>query len=249
MQIAGVGQKMGVALVLDGQGKFMAVGTQGKKKPQGRDAIKAFHRQKIIDATIDSIAKYGVVGTTVSRIVEQAGLSRGMINLHFNSKDELFIQTLAYLSDIYTTTWSEALARAADTPADQVMALLEAELSPKILNKKNLPVWIAFRSMARPNPEYIALSSTRNEDVLNTYTTLFGKIIEEGGYTHLHAASIARGVMAMGEGLWIDFMMFPNNFRRESALKTYQMFLSALFPKHFRPPVQVAVVQDEVSLA
>lgn len=226
----------------------MTAGSQGKKKPQGRDAIKAFHRQKIIDATIDSIAKFGVVGTTVSRIVDQAGLSRGMINLHFNSKDELFIETLAYLADIYSNAWADALAKAADTPAEQVMALLKAELSPKILNKKNLPVWIAFRSMSHPNPEYIALASTRNEGVLATYTTLFSKIIEEGGYTHLHAASIARGIMAMGEGLWIDFMMFPNNFRRESALKTYQMFLMALFPKHFHSPALTPAVQEEASL-
>lgn len=51
-----------------------------------REEKKAANRRKLIEATIDSIAERGLVDTTVSAVVERAGLSRGMVNLQFESK-------------------------------------------------------------------------------------------------------------------------------------------------------------------
>ncbi|TNF91309.1 MAG: TetR family transcriptional regulator [Gammaproteobacteria bacterium] len=55
-------------------------------RPQGREAIKAWHRQKIIDATIDVITTHGIAGTTVARVVDLAEVSMGLVNVHFRSK-------------------------------------------------------------------------------------------------------------------------------------------------------------------
>jgi TetR/AcrR family transcriptional repressor of bet genes len=207
--------------------------TTAKKAPRVRDLNKARHRQKIIDATIDCIAKYGIPETTVSRVVEKAGLSRGMINLHFQSKDALFIEVLTHLAEQYRSAWAKTLERSSQRPLEQLIALIETDLSPKILNKKNVPVWIAFRSLAHPNPAYTALCSTRDKGVLQTYTQLCKQIIREEGYEGLHPASVARGLLAMGEGMWIDYMIYPKDFKRESAMKTFTTFLKALFPNHF----------------
>ena len=50
-------------------------------------------RLRLIEATIRSIVEIGLPDTTVSSIMERAGLSRGMLHLHFGSKDELLEAT------------------------------------------------------------------------------------------------------------------------------------------------------------
>ena len=49
------------------------------------------NRQRLIEATLDCIAEIGLVETSVSEIIARAGLSRGMIHLHFGGKDNLVI--------------------------------------------------------------------------------------------------------------------------------------------------------------
>ena len=51
----------------------------------GRTASKAVRRQQLIEATIDSIAKYGISGTTMTTVTGLAGLSVGIVNFHFFS--------------------------------------------------------------------------------------------------------------------------------------------------------------------
>ena len=49
---------------------------------KARDVTKERHRKALIEATADAILEHGLPNVSVSRILEHAGLSRGMINLH-----------------------------------------------------------------------------------------------------------------------------------------------------------------------
>ena len=52
------------------------------------DALKT--RQLLIDAAITQFAQHGVSNTTLSDIADAAGVTRGAVYWHFNSKTELF---------------------------------------------------------------------------------------------------------------------------------------------------------------
>lgn len=74
--------------------------TTAIEAPMNRRALaKAEHRQTQIDATIDSIAEFGLSGTTMARVTELSGSSIGLANLYFENKERLFeaaLQTLTY---------------------------------------------------------------------------------------------------------------------------------------------------------
>lgn len=61
-------------------------------------AEKHATRQLILEATIDSIEKYGLENVTTRRIAQLAGTNIASINYHFRSKDELLAETLALTS-------------------------------------------------------------------------------------------------------------------------------------------------------
>jgi TetR/AcrR family acrAB operon transcriptional repressor len=64
---------------------------------------------RILDAAADLFIHYGYDKTTVSDIAREAGVSKGAIYLHFESKDDLFEGLLIREITRYTETWLERI--------------------------------------------------------------------------------------------------------------------------------------------
>ena len=71
------------------------------QKSARRTESKEVRRQQLIDAAIHSIAQNGIAGTTMSTVTETAGLSLGIVNFHFESKQKLFEETLVFIAREY----------------------------------------------------------------------------------------------------------------------------------------------------
>jgi AcrR family transcriptional regulator len=56
-------------------------------------------REKLLEATLDSLANLGYFETTISTIVDYAGVSRGSIRHHFRSKSEIIAAAIEYLCE------------------------------------------------------------------------------------------------------------------------------------------------------
>ncbi len=87
-------------------------------KPNGRKAIKAWNRQKILDATVEVIMLHGIAGTTIAKVVELAEVSMGMVHVHFSSKDELLREVLKQMAEDYNRHWLKVLDEAPANPAE-----------------------------------------------------------------------------------------------------------------------------------
>ena len=102
---------------------------------RGRKASKETRRQQLIEATIDSLAKRGYSETTMADVADGAGLSRGIVNFHFESKEKLLVATLQYMADEYSAHWRAALQKAGDDPARQLGVLVAADFDRSICNQ------------------------------------------------------------------------------------------------------------------
>lgn len=65
--------------------------------------------QRILDAASDLIVHYGYDKTTVSDIARAAGVSKGAIYLHFDSKNDLFEALLLRETARYAETWLQRI--------------------------------------------------------------------------------------------------------------------------------------------
>ena len=72
-----------------------------EKVKSRRTASREQRRQQLIDATMKCIARKGLTGMTLSDVANEAGLSQGIVNLHFESKENLLTETLLSLADEY----------------------------------------------------------------------------------------------------------------------------------------------------
>ena len=57
--------------------------------PSTRKASREARRVQLIEATIETIAVRGFARTTLTDVAQQAGLSHGLVNFHFETKEKL----------------------------------------------------------------------------------------------------------------------------------------------------------------
>jgi TetR/AcrR family transcriptional repressor of bet genes len=207
--------------------------SQLQSAPTSRAEGKRRSRQKLITATINSIAKSGFAETTLARVSAGAGLSRGIVNFHFRTKEALFLEALKFLSREYQENWSRAFDKAGPSAAEKLEAVLMVDFAPPLSNRNRIAAWYAYYGEAKSRPTYIAACAERDMDTYQSVVELCRTIIEEGGYSDFDPERIAEGISAMGEGLWLDILISPSDSNPELAKQTLSTYLRALFPKHF----------------
>ncbi|MEQ8207216.1 MAG: TetR family transcriptional regulator, partial [Woeseia sp.] len=114
------------------------------EKKASRTEKREIRRQQLIDATLQCISQNGIGGTKLGDVAKVAGLSQGIVNLHFASKDNLLRETLNYLADDYRQQFERVLQKSAAEPASKLLALMEMDFAPTVCEPRKLAVWFAF---------------------------------------------------------------------------------------------------------
>jgi len=200
----------------------------------GRKASKEVRRQQLIEATIDVMARKGYSGTTMFDVAKAAGLSSGIVNFHFETKEKLLVETLKYLADEYRANWHKALNGAGSDPADKLIALLFSDFNPEICTPRKLAAWCAFWAEAQSRPTYLEHCGSNDEEYSAIVHELCGAIIKKGRYA-LSPELIGRALDALLEGLWLDLMTMAKPYSLDDAKQTIAACLHAFFPKHYPP--------------
>lgn len=201
-------------------------------RPISRSQMKLLRRQQLIESTIESIARRGFAETTMADVAEGAGLSRGIVNFHFVSKEMLLNETLNYLAQEYREVWRRALERAGASPIERLKALVAADFDPKVCNKKKVAVWYAFWGEAKSRPYYREICAGFDREHHEALRASCQALIEEGEYAGPTADQIATAIAATTDGLWQNLLIHPQVFDREEAKQNVYAILAVLFPRH-----------------
>jgi TetR/AcrR family transcriptional repressor of bet genes len=200
----------------------------------GRRALaKQRRRQQLIDATIKCISKKGLGSTTLGDVAGEAGLSQGIVNLHFNSKDNLLAETLRYLAEEYDEQFMQTLEKSPANPAARLSALMEMALKPSVCEPKKLAVWFAFWGEVKTVPTYRKICADREQKYDDIIRGLVQDIIREGGYDGRDAKTVADALSSLTDGMWLSCHVNPKNFDRTTAWNAVRSYLSAMFPDHY----------------
>jgi TetR/AcrR family transcriptional repressor of bet genes len=202
--------------------------------PPPRKAPREVRRHQLIEATIDALARKGYAELTLADVAKAAGLSVGIVNFHFESKEKLLVETLKALADDYRSNWQMALRQSGPRPADKLAALLAADFNERICSARTLAAWCAFWAQAQSRPTYQEHCSSNDAEYSALTLDLCARVIREGSYPY-DARLIARALDALLEGLWLDLMTMEKPYTIGEALATVYAALNAIFPRHFDP--------------
>ena len=197
-----------------------------------REEAKERRRLELIDATVRSIAKRGFSDTTLADVADIAGLSRGIVNFYFKSKDVLFAETLQFLADEYRQAWRKSLAKAGQDPAQRLRAMLMVNFEPRIFSRKKIAVWYAFWGEAKSRPAYLAVCEEKDREYREALDACVAAVVDSGRY-RLDAMAISRTFDAVTDGFWLDRLTDPQCPPVEEFIAATDLMLATYFPKHF----------------
>ena len=201
-----------------------------------RTASREKRRRQLIDATIKCIARKGMGSTSIGDVAATAGLSQGIVNLHFKSKENLLTETLRHVSDEYLERFDTALAAAGDSAASKLHAVMSLDFRPSICDRRKLAVWFAFYGEIKSRPTYRKICQRHDDYYDDVVAALCTEIIDEGRYKAVSANGVASMLAATTNGLWLSCLISPKSFDRHEAMRVIDEYLGVVFPKHFPLP-------------
>ncbi len=198
-----------------------------------RTAPRAARRQQLIEATMKCIARKGMSSITLGDVAKEAGLSAGIVNLHFDSKDNLLNETLRTLADEYKAKFDRTLDRAGPHPADRLRELMALDFRPSICDRQKLAVWFAFWGEVKSQPAYRKICDESDRYYDEVVRQLCAAIIDEGSYANVTATDAANALTSMTNGLWLSCLISPQTWNRHEAMAAVMSYLVSVFPDHF----------------
>lgn len=202
--------------------------TEAPPRKQSRSA----RRTQLIEATIEVLAQRGYARITLTEVANRAGLSHGLVNFHFKSKELLLAETLNHLYGEYRRNWVTALEQAGPSAPEQLDALIKADFRPEICTPARLAAWCSFWGEATSRPLYQEKCGPSDDEYILRMEDICARLLSGHGYSG-RADRIARVIRLTTEGTWMDMMTQSTPYSRQEALQTVYCAAAAFFPRHF----------------
>ena len=221
----------------------MTDAADGKPDAPPRKMSRATRRVQLIESTIETMALRGYARTTLTEVARTAGLSHGLVNFHFETKEKLLTETLVYLAEEYRENWNAYLALAGPKPAQLLDALLRADFNPAICTQARLSAWCSFWGEGQSRPLYQERCGSNDAFYNTQLEAICARLIAEGNYPG-QAARIARVLRVTSEGVWLDMMTLTTPYAVAEGQATVYASAAAFFPRHFGPDGLLDRVSD-----
>jgi AcrR family transcriptional regulator len=183
--------------------------TRNRETPEVR-------RKLLIEATMRSIAKFGYAGTTIETICSEAQVSRGLINHHFGSKEELIRQSYKALRDEWVAQTHGSVSEHYDDPEDKLRAMIRVSFGPTMFKQEYLGIWAGFWSAIGKSPALRRMNRELFDKDREAYEAIFEEIGRKRG-RRIDARRAALTVIALIDGFWLEWCLDPKSFTAAEA--------------------------------
>jgi len=168
-------------------------------------------RSMLIEAATRCLSVGGIGAFTIDRICKEAGVSRGLINHHFESLDGLLVEV--YKSSLYASVnnqIAEAKRRRAETsdwsPQAALAALVHSNFAPEYFSRENLLIWLSLWGEIAVNPRLKAA----HRELYDAYRAELAEDIAAVAIPRgrqVDAPALARNFIALVDGLWLEWCL------------------------------------------
>ena len=126
---------------------------------------------------MEVIASEGFTGVTMAKVAEKANLSRGIGNFHFQSKEQLLLETLRTLYKEFDKGWRNAVTKAGESPFDQISAVIITVLTPPIGDTKKVAIWLAYWGEAPSRKTYLDICEVHDHEWDNAIEKILQRVL------------------------------------------------------------------------
>jgi len=185
-------------------------------------------RQALMDATLQCLARHGAEKTSIRNICQEAGVSVGLINHYYRSKEALIADVYEQLANDLRSALEQEMQQAEGPARERVSAFLRASFSPVNLDSGLLRVWVSFWSMTHQSELIAAVHDRTYGAYLAFLEALLGELVREHPSRRLDTRLVAIGLSGMLDGLWLEWCLNPRTFTPEEGIRLCEACLDGL---------------------
>jgi AcrR family transcriptional regulator len=184
----------------------------------------------LVEATLRCLATGGVDRLSTRTIAAEAGVSIGLINHHYPSKDALVAAAYRTAASDLLQSLLAALEAAPEDPRLRLSAFFRNSFSPRVLDPKLLRIWTAFWTMADSSPEVRAM----HDSTYGEYRAVLERLLAGlDPRPRFDVRLAAIGLSALLDGLWLELCLNPTTFTPEEGVRLCEGWVDALIAGAF----------------
>ncbi|MFO1088039.1 MAG: transcriptional regulator BetI [Hyphomicrobiales bacterium] len=185
-------------------------------RPKTHPEINKFRRDSLVAATLRVVATEGIENTTIAKICEAAGVSRGLANHYFQSKEELLLIAFQKLLDDLGETTRRA-SQEQESPTRKLFAIIHAIFRSEFFNSTARAAYLCFWTASLSNQQFARINRANYARYHTSVARLFEKAAKQRN-VKIHARKAAIGLIGMIDGLWLDLSIGVDDFSPDDAV-------------------------------
>lgn len=185
-------------------------------------------------ATLRCLAEQGAERTSIRSICREAGVSVGLVNHHYPSKEALIADVYEQVSSDLLAKLNEAVQVAGGDARQRLSAFFRASFSPVVLDSSLLRGWLSFWSMTHKSTLIADVHDRTYGAYRETLEKQLAELARDDPALPLDARLAAIGLSGMLDGLWLEWCLNPRTFTPEEGIRLCEAFLDGLLATGIR---------------
>lgn len=197
----------------------------GEKKVERKATMD--RKDALIRATLKCLSEEGYDGLSIRKISAEAGVSVGLINHHYASKEELVAQAYEHMTLSHFDVIKVAVAEADPDPRSQLRAFNKSMVAV-VSDPGVLRSWVVFWGMTQPGNSLYEIHHRTYAHYRALLEGILRRFAEAQGVPLLDIRLAAIGLLGLLDGLWIVQTLNPEVIRADEAVRLADTWVDSL---------------------
>jgi TetR/AcrR family transcriptional repressor of bet genes len=187
-------------------------------------SIRTIRRAELSKAAFEAVIEFGLRGTTLDKVGDIAGVSKGVVLHHFKDKSSLLEAVFRRSNALLSESVIE-LYRFAETPYERLWAIVVANFFDTIFNRRVCQAWVSLISEVPHNKQCQRIQIACNERNQSNLKHEIKHFLPE------HEATLAaRHLGILIDGLWVRAGLLSTQVDSNSAISEMEYAVIKLLP-------------------
>jgi TetR/AcrR family transcriptional repressor of bet genes len=188
-----------------------------------RASIEEIRRRELTEAAYEILQEQGIAGTTLAKVAERAGMSKGIVLHYFRNKDDL-LEAVMRLANALLRDEVVRRVRRAKGDRGRVEAIVAANFASSFFKPEICNAWLSFCAEVPRNREFSRIQRAIHGRMRSNLMPALRALLPPD-----KVESAAIGITAMIDGLWLRFGLSLGGLTREQAVAEMDRYLERLF--------------------
>ena len=179
-------------------------------------SISSIRRSELSQAAFEAVIRYGLRGTTLEKVGEIAGVSKGVVLHHFKDKSAL-LEAVFRRSNSLLNISLLRLYRHTESPYERFWAIAYANFSETIYNREVCQAWVSLLAEVPHNAMCQRVQAANNARINSNLSHVLKHFLLEN-----RVSEVANLLGTLIDGIWVRAGLFAITPDCEKALDEFE---------------------------